>query len=669
MKMTGNPQQVSAAAQLLTIEIISELLLSTSPPRLGEVLTEYLRELSGAKTVMVLANRPEPGQCELLNVSPLRRVKLFSPAEINCFCNENAHGELPILTDDLPADQPLQALMVRNDIHSLVRYPLRVSGEQIGMLLLFDLPGIDRIGETSHIIDLLASPIALALKNALAFRQIEQQALMLELRVEERTAELRESEERYRLAIQATNVGIWEWNISTNQGIFSPRWCEIVGYSFDDPELEHSFNSWAERIHPDDYQQVMSALTAHLEHGVKYNVVYRHRHKSGEYRWQNSRGQAFTDLSGKPLKMVGCISDITEHKRAEAALAESEQRFRILAEASFEGIAITEQGIVKDCSELLANMLGLERSELLGRTALEFISPVHRDLVVEAQRTGRAEPYEHLMLRADGTEFPVEVRARTAQFNGHLVRITAIRDISSRKQAEVELQKKNADMEQFIYTVSHDLRTPLVTIKTFMGYLEGDMAGGDRERVAQDLQFIHSAADKMKLLLDELLEISRVDRVEIPHVRISLLEVLTEVLDTMAGVIDERNVDIRLPETDPVLLVDRQRFSQIWQNLIENAIKYSRKDSIPRIELDVRQDGGETIFIVSDNGIGIDPRYHSRIFGIFDKLDPKSPGAGLGLSMVQRIVEKSGGRVWVESQGNDSGACFFFTLPHAMDQN
>jgi len=108
---------------------------------------------------------------------------------------------------------------------------------------------------------------------------------------------------------------------------------------------------------------------------------------------------------------------------------------------------------------------------------------------------------------------------------------------------------------------------------------------------------------------------------------------------------------------------------QIWQNLIENAIKYSRDNSIACIELGVEQMNGETVFIVKDNGIGIEPRYHGRIFGIFDKLDPKSAGAGLGLSMVQRIVEKCGGRIWVESEGNGNGACFFFTLPQVMVQS
>jgi signal transduction histidine kinase len=232
-----------------------------------------------------------------------------------------------------------------------------------------------------------------------------------------------------------------------------------------------------------------------------------------------------------------------------------------------------------------------------------------------------------------------------------------------------ELQKKNVEIEQFIYTISHDLRSPLVTVKTFMGYLEKDLAENDQERISEDKKFIHNAADKMKLLLDELLEISRIGRVETPPVRVSLMQVLAEILDTLAGVIKERTIDLHLPDTDLMLFGDRPRLCQIWQNLIENAIKYSRDGSIPRIELGVRQENGETVFFVKDYGIGIAPEYHTKIFGIFEKLDPKSPGAGLGLSMVQRIVEKCGGRIWVESEGSDKGSCFFFTLPQVVVQS
>jgi signal transduction histidine kinase len=173
----------------------------------------------------------------------------------------------------------------------------------------------------------------------------------------------------------------------------------------------------------------------------------------------------------------------------------------------------------------------------------------------------------------------------------------------------------------------------------------------------------------MKLLLDELLEMSRIDRVETPAVKVSLTGLLDGVLDVLAGVISDRKVDIRLPVTDLILFGDYPRLCQIWQNLIENAVKFSCDSSIPRIELGVQQESGETVFFVKDNGIGIESGYTTKIFGMFEKLNPKNPGAGLGLSMVKRIVEKGGGRVWVESDGNGKGSCFYFTLPHAVAQS
>jgi PAS domain S-box-containing protein len=239
-------------------------------------------------------------------------------------------------------------------------------------------------------------------------------------------------------------------------------------------------------------------------------------------------------------------------------------------------------------------------------------------------------------------------------------------DITDRIRAENETKKKNEELERFVYTVSHDLRSPLVTIKTFMGYLEKDIAEGKQVDLAKDIEFIQAAADKMKLLLDELVDLSRADQLGTPAIMVSLREVLADTLLVLGAGIRERQVDIRLPVTDLVLFGDLQHLSQIWQNLIENAIKYSRDGSIPVIEPGIQQGSGETIFFVKDNGIGIEPQYLSKIFGLFEKLDPKSPGAGLGLSLVQRIVEKSGGRVWAESEGNGKGSCFYFTLPKMM---
>jgi PAS domain S-box-containing protein len=383
---------------------------------------------------------------------------------------------------------------------------------------------------------------------------------------------------------------------------------------------------------------------------------------------------SMVNLAGETA-FIGIIRDISERKRSEEVLRESEERFRLLVEHAPDAIYIQTDSRFSYVNQASLALFGAkDEDDLLGLPIMERIHPDFHEIVLKRIKTNnharqKVPNLEEQYLRLDGTVVDVEASAVPFDFQGEHGALVFVRDITERKQVAEELQKKNAEIEQFIYTVSHDLRSPLVTVKTFMGYLEKDMAEDNREQAAQDVQFIHSAADKMKMLLDELLEMSRIGRILTPPVRVSLMEVVNEVMGDLAGVISERKVDICLPDTDLTLFGDRPRLCQIWQNLIENAIKFCRDDRIPRIELGVQQVSGETVFFVKDNGIGIDPQYHSKIFGIFEKLNQKSPGAGMGLSMIQRIVENFGGRVWAESEGIGKGSCFFFTLPHALVQS
>jgi len=276
-------------------------------------------------------------------------------------------------------------------------------------------------------------------------------------------------------------------------------------------------------------------------------------------------------------------------------------------------------------------------------------------------------PFEFRVKFPEGTErWLLSNSQPELELDGSVLWHGFITDITDRRLAEEELKKKNEEIEQFIHIVSHDLRTPLVTIKTFMGYLEQDMAADNKLQLSQDIQFIHTAADKMKMLLDEMLELLRIDCIKLEPIRVPLIDILTEVKNIEAGIINESSADIHLPDTDIILSGDRLRFCQIWQNLVENAIKYRGEGYTTRIELGVQRLNGETVFFVKDNGIGIDPQYRHKIFRIFEQLDLKSSGAGMGLALVHRVVEKYDGRIWVESDGVGKGSCFFFTLPAAM---
>jgi len=248
------------------------------------------------------------------------------------------------------------------------------------------------------------------------------------------------------------------------------------------------------------------------------------------------------------------------------------------------------------------------------------------------------------------------------------------RDITRRKKDEeeikkigMELAKKSDELERFLYTASHDLRSPLVTVKTFLGYLKKDMADDDAAQVEKDMHYIDTAIDKMATLLGELLEMSRIGRVVNPPVRIPFQELVNNALDAAAGRIASRNVSVTVHENDLKLRGDRVRLAEIWQNLVDNACKFMGDQKEPRLEIGVETRDGEPVFFVRDNGSGIDPRYQLKVFGLFEKLNKAAEGTGIGLAHVKRIVEIYDGRIWLESDGPGRGANFLFTLPGASD--
>ncbi|HMB25721.1 MAG TPA: triple tyrosine motif-containing protein, partial [Anaerolineales bacterium] len=223
------------------------------------------------------------------------------------------------------------------------------------------------------------------------------------------------------------------------------------------------------------------------------------------------------------------VDQLKAERQTALVLRESERRFQILAEAPFEGIALTENGMIVDLNDQMAHMFGYARDEMIGKPVMEIIASESRELVAEAIRSGRLEPYEHLALRKDGTLFPVETRARAIQMNSRQLRVSAIRDITERKQAEtererliIELENRNAELERFTYTVSHDLKSPLITIRGFLGYIEQNALSGNIDRLKGDLQRISAATDKMQRLLNELLELSRIGRLMNPPENIVL---------------------------------------------------------------------------------------------------------------------------------------------------
>jgi PAS domain S-box-containing protein len=373
------------------------------------------------------------------------------------------------------------------------------------------------------------------------------------------------------------------------------------------------------------------------------------------------------------------IQDITERLKAESALRVSEEKFAKAFQSSPDAITISSIDTTKyiDVNDGFCEMSGYTRAEALGHSADELgiwdNIDHRRELVEILQRDGQIRDYEILLRHKSGTHIDCLVSVEVIEISGQKCLVAITRDVTNKKRIEKEREKlikelgaKNAELEQFTYTVSHDLKAPIITIKGFLGFLSADALSGNSKRLEVDIRRISEATDKMHNLLDNLLELSRIGRMMNNPEPVAIGELAAEAEEMLQGRLQNRTIQIIVKE--PLLKVygDRQRLMEVIQNLLDNAAKFMGAQSDPKIELgqtDKSEDGFVTLY-VRDNGMGIAPQFHERIFGLFNRLHPGLEGTGIGLALVKRIVEFHGGKIWLESELGQ-GATFFFTLPQA----
>jgi len=391
---------------------------------------------------------------------------------------------------------------------------------------------------------------------------------------------------------------------------------------------------------------------------------------------------AFNSMTNQLKETIDSLNQrIAEQIKTQNALEASEAHLRTLVHTIPDLIWLKDpDGVYISCNSKFERLFGAKEAEIVGKTDYNFVGKELADSFREndkaAMAANRPTVHEERVTYADDGHEELLETIKTPMYDseGRLIGVLGIaRDITERKRAEAEretliseLETKNAELTQFTYTVSHDLKSPLVTINGYLGYIEEDAASGNMERLKKDTHRIQEAASKMHALLSELLELSRIGRMMNEPEDIPFENIVKDALDLVHGQIEKHNVTVRIQPSLPIVHGDRQRLTEVLQNLIDNAAKYMGDQPDPII--DIGQNGeeyGKPVFFVKDNGMGIAPEYHERIFGLFNKLNVHSEGTGIGLTLVKRIIEVHGGRIWVQGEAG-KGSTFYFTLPQAV---
>jgi PAS domain S-box-containing protein len=500
--------------------------------------------------------------------------------------------------------------------------------------------------------------------------------------------QLRESEWRNRMVTEMTTDYIFIVDVEQT-GELKLRWASesmtrLTGRTIDDavtPEV------WKNIIHSDDVPTFFGFVQHVLASGEADVIECRSFTKAGQERWIQINAHPQRAENGAVVSIVGAIKDMSERKWAEAALRESEEKFRTIAEQMSDTVYVTNiEGKITYMSPAARQTFGYTPDEMQGRHFVEFLAETDIPKAIAAFTQDITESIasknlELTMKRKDGSTFTGELNGTLYRKEGVAGTIGLIRDITERKQAENEIRHLNETLEQrvlertaqlevinkeleaFSYSISHDLRAPLRAINGYSRILMEEYAASLDTEGQRLFHVVCSEAQRMGQLIDDLLTFSRLGRSEMRTTLLDMQAMVTSIFDELTTPETRQRIEFRLEAPHPAH-GDTALMRQVWINLLQNAIKFSSKKGHSLIEVSSIQAENEIIYCVRDNGAGFDMQYADKLFNVFKRLhsEREFEGTGVGLAIVQRIIHRHGGRVWAEGEV-DKGATFSFALP------
>lgn len=469
------------------------------------------------------------------------------------------------------------------------------------------------------------------------------------------------SEEQYHALADAMPQIVWTARPDGDLDYYNQRWFDYTGTTFE----ETLGRGWEMMLHPNDLQRSVDNWTEAVRTGHAYEDEYRFKRASdGVYRWHLARAVPVFAANGNILKWIGTCTDIEEKKReaqafsARAAIVEAADD-AIISE-NLEGTIVTWNGGAR-------RLYGYSAEEVVGHSEAMLVPedlPDDLPHILESIRRGETlDHYETVRVRKDGKRLDVSFTLSPIKDGqGKITGIAGIaRDITEAKQLEAELRRSNAELEQFAYVASHDLQEPLRAMAGTVQLLQQSYQGQLDADADEIICHAVAAVTRMQTLINDLLAFSRLARHGNTFACTDFISVLTDVVDILKVAIAESGAVIT-HDALPTVMGDASQLRQLLQNLFSNAIKFRGPRPL-QIHLSARRDQNMWLFSVRDNGLGIEKQYFERIFVIFQRLHTRDdyPGTGIGLAVCQRIVERHGGRIWLESQFGQ-GTTFHFTI-------